>query len=196
MTQKPRRLPGKVRIIGGQWRGRRICVPLINGLRPTPDRVRETLFNWLQPVIEGACCLDLFAGSGALGFEAASRGAAKVVMIEHDERAYQGLVEQATRFAADTVELVQADALEWLHGAQNAFDVVFLDPPFAGKILARATQLLHDRHWLGPRARIYIESDQTQGVSPVPKSWVLKKKGAAGSVQFRLFEERGESLER
>ena len=116
-------------------------------------------------------------------------------MIEHDARAYRGLVAHATRFAADTVEIVHADALDWLHRAQGCFDVVFLDPPFAGKILARVSQLLQDRHWLGPGARIYIESDRTQDVPLVPKSWALRKIGVAGGVQFQLFEERGESLE-
>lgn len=165
-------------------------------MRPTPDRVRETLFDWLQPVIVGAECLDLFAGSGALGFEAASRGAAEVVMIERDRRAWRGLGEQATRLAAETVDVRRADALEWLAGPPRGFDVVFLDPPFAGELLTRVARLLHDHLWLRVGSLIYVEMGRGSPAPILPESWLLKKKGSAGQVKFQLFEERGEQRER
>ena len=154
----------KVRIIAGRWRGTRLEVPSVEGLRPSPDRVRETLFNWLQGRVAGARCLDLFAGSGALGFEAASRGAAEVVMIERDPRALAALRAAATRLGADRVEILGEDALVWLgRAADRRFDLVFVDPPFA----AGLHQAVLDRlaPWLAPEAWVYVE---TASDGPVP----------------------------
>src|ERR1700682_2440780 len=128
----------RVRIIGGQWRSRLIKFPPAAQLRPTPDRVRETLFNWLGQRLDGLTCLDLFAGSGALGFEAASRGAARVVMVENDRQAFGALGGYKDLLRATQVELVFGDALDYLRRSKEAFDVVFLDPPFRQNALASA----------------------------------------------------------
>jgi len=132
-------VPGRLRIIAGRWRGRRLTVPALPGLRPTPDRVRETLFNWLGPRVEGARCLDLFAGTGALGFEAASRGAAQVVMVEQASRAVAQLRSHAAALLADVVEVVDREALSWLGGRFRRFDIVFLDPPFGRGLVGEAS---------------------------------------------------------
>jgi 16S rRNA (guanine966-N2)-methyltransferase len=181
------RLPHKVRIIGGRWRGRRLPVVDAPGLRPTPDRVRETLFNWLQPYIEGAACLDLFAGTGALGLEAASRGAGRVVMVESSPALARGLREQANHLAAENVEVVQGDAVEWLSAAPSqSFDIVFLDPPFARGLIERACGALIAGHWLNEGALLYIESE----TGPETAHELLQKirHERAGQVQYALFE--------
>src|SRR3954467_6748871 len=146
----------RVRIIAGTWRSRVIRFPPAAQLRPTPDRVRETLFNWLGQRLDGLACLDLFAGSGALGFESASRGAARVVMVENDRAAFASLedAQQAIGFAP--VELVFGDAFDYLARGESAFDVVFLDPPFRQNALAATLERLPRR--LAPRARVYVEA--------------------------------------
>ena len=135
--------PGRLRIVAGEWRGRRLPVLDQPGLRPTPDRVRETLFNWLAPLITGARCLDLFAGSGALGFEAASRGAGRVAMIEKSANLVRVLRENRLLLDARQVEVIQADAGLWLAGQAEPFDLVFLDPPFAENLLGPTLSLIH-----------------------------------------------------
>ncbi|MFZ1575209.1 MAG: 16S rRNA (guanine(966)-N(2))-methyltransferase RsmD, partial [Chromatiaceae bacterium] len=135
MTQRSLSLPGRLRIVGGEWRGRRLPVLDQPGLRPTPDRVRETLFNWLAPLIRGAWCLDLFAGSGALGFEAASRGADRVVMIEKLANVARVLHENKLLLDARQIEVIHTDAGPWLAGQAEPFNLVFLDPPFAEDLL-------------------------------------------------------------
>lgn len=176
---------GKVRIIAGQWRGSRLDVPDAAGLRPSSDRVRETLFNWLQAEIGGARCLDLFAGSGALGFEAASRGAAKVVMIERDAAAVASLRATAARLGARQVEIVAADALAWLAGpASNQFDIVFVDPPFAAGILPAVLEVLP--RWLAPRAWLYIESGRDTAL-PHVDGFALHREGSTRDVRFCLL---------
>ena len=175
-----------MRIIAGEYRGRRIKVAPRPGLRPTPDRVRETLFNWLGQWLDGMSCLDLFAGSGALGFEAASRGAARVVMVEADRMAFEAL--QATRqtLNAAHVEPVLADALEFLGRAGERFDVVFLDPPFRQNALPAVLARIDKR--LNAAARIYIESDK-----PVAAARFTElKRARAGQVSYQLFEWRGD----
>ena len=152
-------MTGKIRITGGQWRGRKLSVPDLPGLRPTGDRARETLFNWLQSRIRGARCLDLFAGTGALGLEAASRGAAAVTLVEQDRE----LAGRLGRIAADwpggeLIEVICADALAWLPGAQGPFDLVFVDPPFAGELHLRVLEHLARPGLLDPDARVYLES--------------------------------------
>ncbi len=178
---------GEVRIIAGEFRGRRIKVASRPGLRPTPDRVRETLFNWLGQWLEGQKCLDLFAGSGALGFEAASRGAARVVMVENDRAAFSALEAARERIGARAVELVHADALHYLAHSSDRFDVVFLDPPFRQNALPAVLERLEPR--LAARARVYVESD----ASLVPgQRWTELKRSRAGQVSSQLFEWRGD----
>ena len=183
MTPAP---PGRVRVIGGRWRGRRLPVPDLPGLRPTPDRVRETLFNWLAPVIEGAVCLDLFAGSGALGFEAASRGAGRVVMVEESERAAAGIRALAAELGAAGLEVHRAEALVWLRRASGCFDIVFLDPPFHRGLLAPACALLESQGLLAPGGHVYLESEAAVYEATLPAGWELVRSGKAGDVRYHL----------
>jgi len=175
-----------VRIIAGRWRGRRLDVADAAGLRPTPDRVRETVFNWLQPVLDGARCLDLFAGSGVLGFEAASRGAAAVVMLERDARVRAALHEAQAVLGADTVDIIGADATAWLSGEGSAFDVVFLDPPYDQDLLQPCCELLETGGWLAPVARIYIEQGARQQAVSLPGNWKMERNKRAGDVSYAL----------
>lgn len=177
---------GRLRIIGGSYRGRKLPVPSRLGLRPTADRVRETLFNWLQPVIVGARCLDLFAGSGALGFEAASRGAAEVIMVDKGESVVRVLADNARTLGAGQVRVQQADAMRWLSGKGRPFDVIFLDPPFAAGLLAPSCDLLSRNGWLAPQARIYLEAASENGFPPLPQQWRLVRDKKAGQVRYGL----------
>jgi 16S rRNA (guanine966-N2)-methyltransferase len=171
-----------VRIVGGALRSRLVEVPARPDLRPTPDRVRETLFNWLGQGLDGLACLDLFAGSGVLGFEAASRGAARVVMVENDPVAAGALRENRERLGARQVEIVQADALSYLAGNGDAFDVVFLDPPFRQNLLPAVLGRLPER--LGREARVYVEAPQ-----PVDApGWRELRRGRAGQVHYQLMQ--------
>jgi 16S rRNA (guanine966-N2)-methyltransferase len=177
----------EVRIIAGRWRGRRIQFPDADGLRPTPDRVRETLFNWLQGVIPESRCLDVFAGSGAMGFEAASRGASSVTLIEQDSRTCRQLRLTAETLQARNVSVECADALTWLARARGQpFDVVFLDPPFARNLLAQVCALLHDQQLLAPGAYIYMEAPADQDLGFLPASWVVTRSKRAGQVGYHL----------
>jgi 16S rRNA (guanine966-N2)-methyltransferase len=175
--------PGRVRIVGGAWRGRRIAVPARAGVRPTPERVRETLFNWLGQRLDGAACLDLFAGSGALGFEAASRGAARVVMVEADRGAVAALRRSRELLAAPAVEIVAGDAPAYLARGGERFDVVFLDPPFRQNALPALLAALPPR--LRPGARVYVESEQAADTA-VP--WRELKRARAGQVSYQLLQ--------
>ena len=177
--------PGSVRIIAGQWRGSRLPVPTRSGLRPSSDRVRETLFNWLAPVLRGARCLDLFAGSGALGFEAASRGAAQVLLVERDPELAAGLRSSAARLAAGQVEIRCADALAVLEdGACGPFDVVFIDPPFAEGAWDAVLQRLPER--LAAEAWIHLESPADHAPA-VPADWRLHREGRTREVRHALY---------
>jgi 16S rRNA (guanine966-N2)-methyltransferase len=177
---------GKIRIIGGEYRGRKIAVPDRPGLRPTPDRVRETLFNWLGQSLEGLACLDLFAGSGALGFEAASRGAARVVMVENDRAVFSALKKTSQLIGTRQVDLVLADAFEYLGTADERFDVVFLDPPFRqNALLERLMARLPAR--LAPGARVYVEAPQPLQLG---EAWRELKRSRAGQVSYQLLEPR------
>ncbi|WP_133512654.1 16S rRNA (guanine(966)-N(2))-methyltransferase RsmD [Candidatus Thiosymbion oneisti] len=177
---------GQLRIIGGRYRGRRLSIPAQPGLRPTADRVRETLFNWLQPVILGSRCLDLFAGSGALGFEAASRGADEVLMIDCSEPVTQVLAASARSLGAAQVRVRRADALRWLAGSGGPFDLVFLDPPFHKDLLAPSCTLLSSRGWLAPGALVYLEVPANRAVLSLPPDWTLIRDKRAGQVRFAL----------
>ena len=173
----------RVRIIAGEWRSRLIKFPPAAQLRPTPDRVRETLFNWLGQRLDGLACLDLFAGSGALGFEALSRGAQRVVMVERDRTVAAALRESARTLNATGADIHEADALPWLARSRETFDVVFLDPPFASDLAARALAALPPR--LAPGARVYVESGK-----PVEQDgpWRILREDRAGAVRYALLE--------
>lgn len=176
---------GKVRIIAGRWRGSRLEVPAVPGLRPSPDRVRETLFNWLQGDVAGARCLDLFAGSGALGFEAASRGAGEVVMVERDPRALAALGAAKARLGADQVEVVADDALAWLmRGPGRPFDVVFVDPPFAAGLHRAVLAALGP--WLSPAAKVYVESARGEPVHEL-SGFTPHRQGETRDTRHVLF---------
>lgn len=177
---------GELRIVGGRYRGRRLPIPSESGLRPTADRVRETLFNWLAPVIPGARCLDAFAGSGALGFEAVSRGAGEVVLIEQSGAVARQLEANALRLGADETRIVQRDALRWLEGAGQPFDIVFLDPPFADALWAPAIACLARRGWLKPGSRVYLEAPMRIGFPELPPNWDLVRDKTAGQVRYGL----------
>jgi len=174
---------GRVRIIGGEHRGRRIAVADRPGLRPTPDRVRETLFNWLGQRLDGLACLDLFAGSGALGFEAASRGAARVVMVENDRTAFVALEKIRDLLKSRNIELQFADAFDYLRRSDQRFDVVFLDPPFGQNALATALERLPAR--LAPGARVYVEAPEPV---ELPAPWRELRGARAGQVSYQLLE--------
>jgi 16S rRNA (guanine966-N2)-methyltransferase len=176
-----------LRIIGGTWRGRKLRFPAGADIRPTPDRVRETLFNWLGAAVRGARCLDLFAGSGALGLEALSRGAAHVTFVEHDAAAAQALRALLREWQARDVRVERADALRYLAGDVQPFDIVFLDPPFASELLGRAAALLEQRHWLRAGARIYVECAARVGLPSLPPAWQLLKAKQAGEVGYHLL---------
>jgi len=178
--------PGRLRIIGGRWRGRRLEVPESEGLRPTPDRVRETLFNWLQPYIAGAHCLDLFAGTGALCLEALSRGAARVVMVERAPAVAEQLRRHVDTLQAQNAEVVRADAVEFLQQAPQAFDIVFLDPPFRSDLIMRCAELVEARGWIKPGGLIYIEAPSRVEALPIPASWELIRSKSAGQVGYHL----------
>lgn len=170
-----------MRIIGGEWRSRLLAFPAAEGLRPTPDRVRETVFNWLGQTLEGRRCLDLFAGSGALGFEAASRHARQVVLVEKQPRVYAALRQNAARLSARNCTLVNADALDWLRRDEGRYDVIFLDPPFAAALLPHLWPLLPRR--LAEGGVVYVENGAPL---TLPEGWVLWKQGRAGMVYYGL----------
>ncbi|MFC3114910.1 16S rRNA (guanine(966)-N(2))-methyltransferase RsmD [Cellvibrio fontiphilus] len=181
----------QLRIIGGLWRGRKLAFPDVDGLRPTGDRIRETLFNWLAPDIQGAHCLDLFAGSGALGLEALSRGAAASVLIERDQRAAAQLKSNLALLNAEGGKVLQMDALAYLHNLPTAgqtmrFDVVFIDPPFQLNLWQQVIDQLAQHSCLNEGAAIYIESGLQDQYLP-PPDWELHRDKTAGNLRYRLF---------
>ncbi len=172
----------RVRIIGGDWRSRLIDVSTVKGLRPTPDRVRETLFNWLGQDLDGKTCLDLFAGSGALGFEAASRGAEKVTMIEQDAVAFAALQHNVKTLHASCVQIVRGDALKFARSVIQPFDVVFLDPPYRAGWIERMAPLLPDL--LAKNGVVYVEAEyEIENIDRLTRI----KRGKAGQVYYHLF---------
>lgn len=177
----------RVRIIGGDWRRRLIDFPDAEGLRPTPDAVRETLFNWLGQDLHGLDCLDLFAGSGALGFEAASRGARQVVMVEKNRHVLEALRTSMTALAANNVVLVPGDGVKFLLENQARFDVVFLDPPYATGLQAQLLMALPSH--LNRNARVYVEHD---GKLIAPGDWIVERAGRSGLAHFCLLSQAHE----
>ncbi len=178
----------QVRIIGGQWRGRKLPFPDQQGLRPTADRIRETLFNWLAPLLPGAHCLDLFAGSGALGFEAASRGAARVVLVENNAPAVQVLSANQQRLDAGAVSIVHSDARQYLTGSQGSFDIVFLDPPFDNpQLRLDSLHALLQYGAIKPGGYLYMEMPRRDREPDLPENLVLEKRKMAGQVIYQLY---------
>ncbi len=184
-----------VRIIAGEWRGRRVQFPDLPGLRPTPDRVRETLFNWLQPATAGARCLDLFAGSGALGLEALSRGAASALFVEQAQAAARSLVREIERLGGSArARVMEMGATRFLRSGVDAanplsggpFDVVFLDPPFGKGALAEYIPMLDAGGWVRTGGLLYLENEKSAGVPGLPSHWSLLKSKSAGEVGYHL----------
>lgn len=176
----------QVRIIGGEWRGRKLHFPQSPAIRPTPDRVRETVFNWLQSSVAGARCLDLFAGSGALGFEALSRGAAEVVFVDTDPASVRHVAQMLQTLKCNRGTVVQQEAVSYLAGPAQAFDLVFLDPPFADRVLGPLCARLEAGGWLKPGARVYLEAAAADGEPVLPAGWELLRSKRAGEVGYHL----------
>lgn len=183
---------GQLRIIGGQWRGRKLPVVDADGLRPTSDRIRETLFNWLTPTINNSVCLDLFAGSGALSFECLSRGARKAIMIEKNALVSSQLKQNSEQLQTNGADIIQQDALLWLHNqklTQRSINIVFIDPPFAYDLWESAIEKVHNSELLAPHALIYIEGPKGS-IHKVPAQWQLCKEKTAGDVDYMLYENK------
>ena len=176
------RRTNSVRIIAGQWRGRLVTFPAAAGLRPTPDRVRETLFNWLGQDLTGKSCLDLFAGSGALGFEALSRGAREVVLVERSMPIRRALAANAARLGAERMRLIAGDALEFAATTPERFDIVFVDPPYGSGLAEAALRQLP--RLLNVDALVYVESDRAFSA---PQPWRRVREGRAGAAHYCLI---------
>ncbi len=191
MAKKPTQSAraSSIRIIGGEWRSRKLTVPDAPGLRPTPDRVRETLFNWLAPTIQGARVLDAFTGSGALFLEALSRGASTGVAIDANTNAVNNLRRNLAVLQCDDAEVLRVDSLHYLSNkTEQGFDIVLLDPPFHQDLLLSACQLLEDNNWLNKGAWIYTESEQAPSSLGVPSSWRLHREKHTGQVHYALWQ--------
>lgn len=181
-------MKGQVRIIGGEWRGRKLTVPEVANLRPTPDRVRETVFNWLRDSIVGAYCLDAFAGSGALGFEALSRGASHAVMIDQSAKVVATLKEQAVIFKTTQAEIYQASFPDQVKKPEKPWDIVFLDPPYQANTLIPCCFYLENNHLLANEAYIYLEAPEALLENNLPVNWQIIKSKKAGQVAYHLVK--------
>lgn len=202
MAKSVRKTTNQLRIIGGRWRGRKLSFPNIEQLRPTPDRVRETLFNWLQGSIAGAHCLDLFAGSGALGLEALSRGAASCHFVEQNPMAASTLRQnlallthishhpsadsEQCRPAAENTHVIQANVAEYLDHPTLAYQLIFVDPPYGQGLLANTLSLLDQKQWLSPHTLIYLEAESSLKTIDLPANWRLHRSKFAGDVGYHL----------
>lgn len=179
--------PGRLRIVAGKWRSRLLKVDDVQGLRPTPERIRETLFNWLGPGIAGCRCLDLFAGTGALGLEALSRGAASVDFVEKSRRAAASLQKACAELDAAGARVHTVDAFTYLAGRPEAtFQLVFLDPPYADDSVAELCRLLDQGQWLAAGATVYFEQEKTQVPPELPNGWSVTHQKEAGQVRYSL----------
>jgi 16S rRNA (guanine966-N2)-methyltransferase len=181
--------PGRLRIVAGIWRSRLLDIADVEGLRPTSERIRETLFNWLTMRIIGARCLDLCAGTGALGLEALSRGASESVFVEKSPVAATALRQNVVALETDKAMVLQADALQYLRSAQcGQFDIVFLDPPFAADMLEDLCRLLESEAVLTAGARVYLEQDRAGTEPNLPEGWEILKTKCAGNVRYSLLK--------
>ncbi len=178
---------GQLRIVAGNWRSRLLQIADVPGLRPTAERIRETLFNWLSPRLHGARCLDLCAGTGALGIEALSRGALRVVFVERSPVATKTLKANIASLSASGAEVLNIDALKYLAGSNiEAFDIVFIDPPFADDLQHELCRLLAEQQWLADDARVYVEMDRDQPDLRLPENWQELKNRTTGNVRYVL----------
>ena len=176
----------KIRIIGGKWRGQKLAVaPTQQGLRPTPNRLRETLFNWLQPKLAGSHCLDLFAGTGALGLEAASRGAAAVTLVECNNAVFQQLKSSKKKLDNADIKIYKSDANKWLERSQFQFDIIFLDPPFNFGLIKKTCNQLLKYNALKQDGWVYMEAEPELDI---PELWTVIKRSVAGAVQCNLIQ--------
>ena len=179
----------QLRLIGGEWKGRKLRFPDAPNLRPTPDRVRETVFNWLAPMIHGARCLDLFAGSGALGLEALSRGAAFATFVDSHKKVTSVLKENLNLLDInDKAEVLQMDGVEFLNSEAQKYDLVFLDPPYHLDFMQKVVPLLEDNNWLSDNAMLYLEIEKRQLLPELPENWKQLKEKTAGEVNYFLFQ--------
>ncbi len=178
---------GQLRIIAGKWRGRKLPIPDIEGLRPTPDRIRETIFNWLAGVINGAECLDLYCGSGALGFEAASRGAKHTKLVDVNTKAITQITANIKTLDATAVSYQQMNVLDYLENDTSKKDLVFIDPPFNKNLIAPTLEKLETNGWLKRNSYIYIETESNLVELNVPSNWVLHREKKTGQVLSRLY---------
>ncbi len=186
-THNLARAPQQVRIIAGRWSGTKLPVALQDDVRPTPDRVRETLFNWLQTRIEGSHCLDLFAGSGALGFEAVSRGAARATLVDNDQKVVSLLSQQVERLDAKEISLACADALSYIQHCSTQFDIIFVDPPFSKYNPDEILQQLIDSDRIKKGGLIYLEASPEKFPQTLPDSWQWQRQLKAGQVECGLI---------
>ncbi len=186
-TQKTK-TSGNIRIIAGKHRGRKLPVLMADGLRPTTDRIKETVFNWLMPYIHNSKCLDCFAGAGSLGFEALSRGAEQVTFIELDKNAAKQLSSNKSLLKADNVIVENTDALSYLkNNTPSLFDIIFIDPPFRKSLVEQVTSLI-TQGWLAGNSLIYIEMESESTNLDLPENWSLLKEKTAGQVSYRLYQ--------
>lgn len=181
-------MSNKLRIIGGEWRSRLIAFDDAPGLRPTPARVRETLFNWLQADVVNSRCLDLFSGSGALGFEAASRGAKQVLLVDNNPKTCRKLQENCTALAAGRVRVAQADVMQFIEREREAFDLIFLDPPFGQGLAEPVCRRLSEAGLLAAYGKIYIETERGLALNDLPGHWRCLKHKQAGEVAYSLYQ--------
>lgn len=189
MSNRNNQKKNQLRIIGGEWRGRKLPFGTFEGLRPTPDSVRETLFNWLQPVIHGALCIDLYSGSGALGFEAISRGAASVTMLDKQNRITRQLQENAQTLKCTQANIFSQNALDYLAApAIQPFNIAFIDPPYQQGMAEPSCRLLEENGWLAPGAMIYLEVEKELTTLPIPSNWEILRSKKTGHVSFHLLQ--------
>ena len=180
---------GRLRIVAGNWRSRLLDIVDVEGLRPTSERIRETLFNWLTPGIHGARCLDLYAGTGALGLEALSRGAANAVFVEKSSAAVRQLKKNVELLEAGGATILNQDALDYLRSKPaETFDLVFLDPPFAADLLEETCRLLAKQQLLADGALVYLEQDRSRAEPDLPAGWQVQKNKTAGNVRYMLVQ--------
>lgn len=177
-----------IRIIAGKHRGRKLPVLDAQGLRPTTDRVKETVFNWLMPYVQDSVCLDCFAGAGSLGFEALSRGAEKVTMLELNNTAAQQLSANKTLLNADNIDIHHTDAIQYLSSVGEQYNLVFIDPPFRQGLAQQSIDKLAGNNWLAENAIIYVEIESEASAPQVPSHWQLLKEKSAGQVSYRLYQ--------